>query len=42
VLARTWQRERFDYLVNNAGVGAHASFMETSEEQFGWRTATTG
>jgi NAD(P)-dependent dehydrogenase (short-subunit alcohol dehydrogenase family) len=34
VLARTWQRERFDYLVNNAGVGAHASFMETSEEQF--------
>jgi NAD(P)-dependent dehydrogenase (short-subunit alcohol dehydrogenase family) len=34
VLVRTWQRERFDYLVNNAGVGAHASFMETSEAQF--------
>ena len=34
VLARTWQRERFDYLVNNAGVGAHASFAETTEEQF--------
>ena len=23
-LASTWQRERFDYLVNNAGIGAHA------------------
>ena len=34
VLAGTWQRERFDYLVNNAGVGAHASFAETTEEQF--------
>jgi len=34
VLAGTWQRERFDYLVNNAGVGAHASFAETSEAQF--------
>jgi NAD(P)-dependent dehydrogenase (short-subunit alcohol dehydrogenase family) len=34
VLARAWQRERFDYLVNNAGVGVHAAFAETSEEQF--------
>jgi NAD(P)-dependent dehydrogenase (short-subunit alcohol dehydrogenase family) len=33
-LSRTWQRERFDHLVNNAGVGAHASFAETTEEQF--------
>jgi NAD(P)-dependent dehydrogenase (short-subunit alcohol dehydrogenase family) len=33
-LAATWQRDRFDYLVNNAGVGAHASFAETTEEQF--------
>jgi len=24
-LAQTWQRERFDFLVNNAGVGIHAS-----------------
>ena len=32
-LSRTWQRERFDHLVNNAGVGAHASFAETTEEQ---------
>ncbi len=33
-LAQTWQRERFDYLLNNAGVGAHGSVAETSEEQF--------
>ncbi|MFS2221603.1 SDR family NAD(P)-dependent oxidoreductase [Pantoea sp. B65] len=29
-----WQRESFDYLLNNAGIGIHASFEETSEEQF--------
>ena len=29
-----WQRENFDYLVNNAGIGIHASFAETSEAQF--------
>jgi NAD(P)-dependent dehydrogenase (short-subunit alcohol dehydrogenase family) len=29
-----WQRSQFDYLVNNAGVGVHASFAETSEAQF--------
>ncbi|MBU0586957.1 MAG: SDR family oxidoreductase [Gammaproteobacteria bacterium] len=34
VLAGTWQREGFDYLVNNAGVGVHASFAQTTEEQF--------
>ncbi len=33
-LAGTWRREHFDYLVNNAGVGVHASFVETTEEQF--------
>ena len=33
-LANTWQRERFDALVNNAGIGIHASFAETTEEQF--------
>ena len=33
-LARVWDRERFDHLVNNAGVGVHASFAETTEEQF--------
>jgi NAD(P)-dependent dehydrogenase (short-subunit alcohol dehydrogenase family) len=29
-----WQRERFDFLVNNAGTGAHVPLVETSEEQF--------
>jgi NAD(P)-dependent dehydrogenase (short-subunit alcohol dehydrogenase family) len=33
-LASTWQRERFNFLVNNAGVGVHASFLETTEAQF--------
>jgi NAD(P)-dependent dehydrogenase (short-subunit alcohol dehydrogenase family) len=33
-LARTWSRERFDYLVNNAGTGAHVPFLETSEAKF--------
>jgi NAD(P)-dependent dehydrogenase (short-subunit alcohol dehydrogenase family) len=33
-LTRVWHRERFDYLVNNAGMGVHASFAETTEEQF--------
>ena len=33
-LANVWLREHFDYLVNNAGNGAHASFAETTEEAF--------
>ena len=33
-LSRTWQRKTFDFLVNNAGVGAHASFEQTTEAQF--------
>ncbi|MCU7375518.1 SDR family oxidoreductase [Paucibacter sp. O1-1] len=33
-LAEVWQRERFDHLVNNAGVGVHAGLMDTSEAQF--------
>jgi NAD(P)-dependent dehydrogenase (short-subunit alcohol dehydrogenase family) len=33
-LGEVWQREHFDYLVNNAGIGTHASFAETSEVQF--------
>ena len=33
-LAQHWQRERFDALVNNAGMGHHASFAETTEAQF--------
>jgi NAD(P)-dependent dehydrogenase (short-subunit alcohol dehydrogenase family) len=34
VLAATWQREQFDHLVNNAGIGVHASFADTTEAQF--------
>ena len=34
VLGSTWSTERFDFLVNNAGSGLHASFEETTEEQF--------
>ncbi|QRR35026.1 SDR family oxidoreductase [Hydrogenophaga sp. YM1] len=33
-LASVWARERFDYLVNNAGIGIHAPFTETTEAQF--------
>ena len=33
-LAAHWQREHFDFLVNNAGIGVHASFAETTEAQF--------
>lgn len=33
-LQATWQRATFDYLVNNAGHGVHATFDETTEEQF--------
>ncbi len=29
-----WQREQFDYLVNNAGMGFTAPFAETTEAQF--------
>src|SRR5699024_2585246 len=29
-----WQRERFDYLLNNAGSGSHAPLAETTEAQF--------
>jgi NAD(P)-dependent dehydrogenase (short-subunit alcohol dehydrogenase family) len=34
VLAKIWQRERFNFLVNNAGTGVHASFLDTTEAQF--------
>ncbi|MCK6552750.1 SDR family oxidoreductase [Myxococcota bacterium] len=33
-LGRRWGRERFDWLVNNAGIGIHAAFAETTEAQF--------
>lgn len=34
LLATHWQRDRFDYLVNNAGMGIHANFADTTEAQF--------
>lgn len=33
-LDQHWGRSSFDFLLNNAGVGVHASFAETTEEQF--------
>lgn len=33
-LADTWQRDRFDHLVNNAGHGDMAPFADTTEAQF--------
>ncbi|GEN11931.1 NAD(P)-dependent dehydrogenase, short-chain alcohol dehydrogenase family [Myxococcus fulvus] len=33
-LKQTWGRERFESLVNNAGVGGYAPFVETSEAVF--------
>jgi NAD(P)-dependent dehydrogenase (short-subunit alcohol dehydrogenase family) len=29
-----WQRQNFDFLVNNAGIGINTPFAETTEEQF--------
>lgn len=29
-----WQADQFDFLINNAGIGVYASFVETTEEQF--------
>ncbi len=33
-LQSRWQREQFDFLVNNAGIGVNAPFAETTEAQF--------
>ena len=33
-LQQHWQRERFDHLVNNAGMGVHAPLADTTEAQF--------
>ena len=33
-LQEKWQTDHFDFLVNNAGTGIHASFMDTTEEDF--------
>lgn len=34
VLAQTFERDSFDFLLNNAGHGVHASFADTTEAQF--------
>lgn len=34
VLQETFGRTSFDFLVNNAGIGVHAAYIETTEEQF--------
>ena len=34
LLRTQWQREQFDFLVNNAGIGIHAHFADTTEAQF--------
>lgn len=34
VLKETWQREQFDFLINNAGIGLNAPFDRTTPEQF--------
>ncbi|WP_318373445.1 SDR family NAD(P)-dependent oxidoreductase [Enterobacter sp.] len=33
-LKDVWQRDNFDYLLNNAGVGLYAPYADTSEAQF--------
>jgi NAD(P)-dependent dehydrogenase (short-subunit alcohol dehydrogenase family) len=33
-LKQVWQRDDFDFLVNNAGIGINVPFTETTEEQF--------
>lgn len=34
VLKEEWQRDTFDFLVNNAGTGLHQAFADTSETEF--------
>lgn len=34
VLDQVWGRKTFDYLVNNAGIGIHNAFAETTEDEF--------
>ncbi|MGF6112545.1 SDR family oxidoreductase [Pseudomonas sp. ADAK2] len=34
VLKNHFDRQHFDFLVNNAGIGVHASFVDTTVEQF--------
>ena len=34
VLSKNWQRDKVNFLVNNAGIGIHANFADTTEAQF--------
>jgi NAD(P)-dependent dehydrogenase (short-subunit alcohol dehydrogenase family) len=34
LLSEHWGRDRFEFLVNNAGMGIHANFADTTEAQF--------
>ncbi len=34
ILSEKWNRQNFDFLINNAGIGIHVNFTETTEEQF--------
>jgi NAD(P)-dependent dehydrogenase (short-subunit alcohol dehydrogenase family) len=34
LLGEQWERTDFDFLVNNAGIGTHASFADTTEKDF--------
>lgn len=34
VLTQTWQRNTFDFLINNAGIGISKPFSDTSEDEF--------
>jgi NAD(P)-dependent dehydrogenase (short-subunit alcohol dehydrogenase family) len=33
-LQKSWQRDRFDFLVNNAGTGVYATLADTTEQEF--------
>lgn len=34
LLREKWNTDHFDFLVNNAGIGIHATFAETTEQEF--------